>query len=171
MADLVTACAAMLGVFVAVYGATVAVRGTRRSIAALETPFVIPNEDELDGWIVPWKAATEERPPFLGMPLINIGRGPALLGDVRVTIDGKDLVRAGGGQIALQVSGELDYHPNLLGKVPADRSAGLMRIYYTSASGEEFMTRVQFKSSSGGILCTSYVRERSDRAGRPFLSD
>lgn len=170
MADLVTAFAAVIAVLVAVYGTTVAVKGTRGSIAALETPFVIPNEEELEAWVVPWKAATEDKPLRLGMPLINIGRGPALLGDVRVMVDRKDVVVAGGGQIALQVSREIDYCPGVLGETPTGGSAGQMKIYYTSASGEAFMTRVQFKCRPNGILCTSYVREVSDDKGRPFLS-
>ena len=70
---------------------------------ALETPSLMPDYAQLEGWLLPWEdGETWQRPDYLDLPLINAGRGLALMGDVRITLGDKDILDAAGGQIAIR---------------------------------------------------------------------
>ncbi len=168
-ADQVTAIAAFGAALAAGVGVWRADRNTQRSIQAVETPFLIPDHDQLESWVMPWEGGTEGRPFRLKTPLVNVGRGPALMGDVRLTIGDVDVLDAAGGQIAIRAASSSLYFLNALGEPPPQGKEGLMRIYYTSAPGERFMTRIQFKTATQGIHCTSYLRAVSDGGERSFL--
>jgi hypothetical protein len=169
MLDPLTALAAVIAALAAVAATFVAIRNARDSIEALETPFLIPDYEQLDGWIMPWEGGTIGRNFYLKTPLFNAGRGAALMGDVRLVVDGRDVLDSAGGQVAIRAGGSRVYPLNVLGEPPPAGQEGLLRIYYCSASGEEYMTETRFKTETKGILCTSYVREDSDGGDRPFL--
>ena len=165
----VTAMAASGAALVAAMGVWRADHNTRRTIRAAEIPFLIPSHDRDEGWVMPWIGGTEGQPHRLRAQLVNVGRGPALMGDVRLTVDDRDVLSQAGGQIAIR-AGEGDMFPLQLQVEPPPREKeGLLRIYYTDASGQKFMTRIHFRTETSGILCTSYVRRTSDQGERPFL--
>lgn len=167
--DQATAIAAFVAAFAAIAGVWRADRNTQRSIHAVETPFLIPDHDQLDSWAMPWVGSGEGKPHRLRTPLVNVGRGPALLGDVRITIEDRDVLDAAGGQMAVPAGSSSLYFLNALGEPPPGGMEGLLRIYYTHASGAEYMTRCHIKLDPGGALPTSFQRGPSDGAERRFL--
>jgi hypothetical protein len=165
-----TALAASIAALAAAAGVWRADHNTQRSIRAAEMPFLIPDLDfGVEGWLLLWTGGMHDNPHRLQIPLINVGRGPALMGDVRLTIDGEDILSPAGGQIAVRTVEGRTVDLQLRAEPPPRDQEGLLRIYYTDAWGEKFMTRIHFRTEPGGILCTSYVRQESDGEERDFL--
>lgn len=142
-------------------------RNARRSIEALEVPFLIPDPGVSDEWrfhIEEGAAAAALR-----IPLSNVGMGPAIMGDVQLAILGNQILSPAGGQIPFSPNEARSLPLQLLGQQPELEQEGELRIYYTHASGTQYMTRCHIRVDEGGVLPTSFRRERSDGAERPFL--
>ncbi|HET7444989.1 MAG TPA: hypothetical protein VFJ57_10060 [Solirubrobacterales bacterium] len=165
--------AAVVAAAVAVVGVLLSNRNAQQSIQALETPFLIPDYEALKGWVIPWvDGVGEGRPWYLDIPLINVGRGPAMMGDVRVSMKSVgDVLDRPGGQIAMPVERPTNCELNTRDEplpLPIGE-VGLMRIYYTSASGQRHMTYSPFMAKADGILCIRFELRDSDDEERNFI--
>lgn len=164
--DQIIAISTLVAALAAVVGTWIAIRNSRHAIEALELPFLIPDAGLSDQWRLKFEHGTTSR---LRMPLRNVGMGPAILGDVQLLIDGKQVIARAGGQIALPAGDRQSLPFQLEDQEPGLEKSGEMRIYYTHASGARYVTRCQVKTDSAGVLPTSFRRERSDGAERQFL--
>jgi len=95
--------------------------------------------------------------------------GPALLGDVQFVIDARQILAQPGGEIAFPPGERQSLPLQLQSYKPDFEEKGELRIYYTHASGAQYLTRCQVKTDSGGVLPIGFRRQRSDGKERPFL--
>lgn len=165
-ADQVVAIAASVAAVIAGMSAAIAFRSSRRTVEALELPFLIPDPGIRDQFRLRFEDGDPQR---LRMPLRNAGMGPAMLGDVQFIVDGKQILAPAGGQIAFPPGDCQSLPLQLESHKPGAEEVGELRIYYTHASGAKYMTQCQVKTETDAILPTGFRRRRSDRRERPFL--
>jgi hypothetical protein len=165
--DQIAVASACLAALAAVVGTFLASRNAQKSIEALEVPFLIPDLGSREQWRLHVEQGAFA--PALRVPMRNVGKGPAIMGDVQLTLDGSQLLSPAGGQIPFSPSDSQSLPLQLLADRPIPEQEGELRIYYTHASGAKYMTRCHVKIDEGGVLPTSFRRELSDGAERPFL--
>jgi hypothetical protein len=162
-----TAIAAGIAALAAVTGTFLASRHNQRSIEALELPFLIPNPGMKEQWRLKFEAGPVAF--VLWAPMHNVGMGPAIMGDVQLIVGGIQVLSQAGGQIPFQPS-EVQLLPlQLLGQPPEPECEGELRVYYSHASGTQYMTRCRIKIDQAGVLPTSFSREGSDGKERRLL--
>ncbi len=164
--DQVLAISALVAALAAVASALIAFRSSRESVEALEIPFLMPAPGINDHYRLKFEDAEQGS---LRIPLRNVGMGPAILGDVQLVIDGRQILAQAGGQIAFPAGDEQSLPFQLQSYKPDLEEHGELRIYYTHASGRRYVTRCQVKTDSGGVLPMGFRREQSDGSERPFL--
>lgn len=169
MLSLLAVIAAFVAALAAVVGTFLASRNTQKSIEALELPFLIPDPGITDHWRLHFETGNTAL-LSLRVPMHNLGIGPAILGDVRLTVGGEEILAQPGGEIPFR-SGETQSLPFqlLAQQEPELEQDGELRIYYTHASGARYMTRCHVRVDEAGVLPTSFQREPSDGAERRFL--
>lgn len=163
----VAAGAACIAALTAVAGTVLASKNTQRSIEAIEVPFLIPDPGVGDQWRLHVEEGTITS--SLRVPMNNVGRGPAIMGDVQLSLGESQILSPAGGQIPFPPGDVQSLSLQLLGDPPEPEQEGELRIYYMHASGAEYMTRCHVKVDEGGVLPTSFRRERSDKKERPYL--
>lgn len=164
--DQVLAASALVAGLAAVASALIAFRSSRESVEALEIPFLIPAPSTNDHYRLKFEDAEQ---CHLRIPLRNVGMGPAILGDVQLVINGRQILAQAGGQIAFPAGDEQSLPLQLRRQKPDLEEHGELRIYYTHASGTKYMTRCQAKTDSAGVLPMGFRRQQSDGSERPFL--
>jgi hypothetical protein len=163
-----TAAAASVAALAAVVGTLLASRNARKTIEIQEMPFLIPDPGLSNQWRL--KFEDGRAAPALRAPLHNVGKGPAIMGDVQLIIGGAQILSPAGGQIPFRPNEDQSLPLQLLDRhQPEVGQEGELRVYYTHASGARYMTRCHVKVDEAGVLPTSFRRERSDGAERPFL--
>ena len=139
---------------------------TRQSIEAQDMPFVIATPQQR-GWAIRWE--TMAGAATLAARLRNIGRGPAMVTDLRLTLDGQDALDPIEAEIPFPAGGEQKHTFSLLAPRPTDETgalSGVLRIYYTHSSGHEYMTSSDAQVTVDGLLCRNFRRAESDHCGR-----
>jgi hypothetical protein len=154
----------------------------RQGIEAQDMPFVIcvPNPDQTDAnglsnietrmW---WDAFVDGY--RLQMRLWNIGKGPAIVRDVRLLLgDDSDILWQRNVDLGELVIGPAEVHdidvPSSGNQPPAEQM-GEMHIYYAHSSGSEYMTSSSCPVGPGGVRCANFERKASDGMGRSVLLD
>jgi len=153
----------------------------REGIEAQDMPFVIAVPDpeqarSLDAtkssfWMW-WDWHGEDDVYSLQVRLWNIGKGPAIVRDVRLQIGEEDVlkVRSGRfGEIVIAPGAAYDANLALESKPPEQERLGSLRVYFVHASGSEYMTRSDAYVGPDGVHCSNYAREACDGGGRPLL--
>src|SRR5207237_8297520 len=105
----------------------------------------------------------------LQVRLWNIGKGPAIVRDVRLQVDEEDIlkVRSGRfGEIVIAPGGVYDTSLGLEAEPPEDERLGSLRIYFAHTSGSEHMTRSDAYVGPKGVHCSNYARQICDGGGR-----
>jgi hypothetical protein len=143
----------------------------RESIEAQDMPYVI---------VMPQDRSTIEItgphdvPPrwLLKVRLWNIGRGPAIVGDIRIASepDGAELVDYQWAQRPVAAGGKRDSALGFAG--PSDdfedaEGTLTLRVYYRHASGARYMTTSRLEVSGQEVLPVSFVRSFADDDERP----
>ena len=156
----------LAAVLAAAIAAGVAIWSTRRSLRPWTSRSVIFTPQKRGGWIA-WEAQEGNPEQLLGK-LWNIGRGPAIIGDMRLVVDGSDVVAPAGGEIPLAADSDTRHSPQLLPGTPRG-GRGKLRIHYRSASGRGYVTECDaVLHSVHGTLCKDFKRKQEPRPGREF---
>jgi hypothetical protein len=142
-------------------------RHNRRSIEALELPFLIPNPGMKEQWRLQFETGSVAH--VLRVPMHNVGMGPAMMGDVQLIAEGTQILSQAGGMIPFRPNEDQSLPLQLLGQPPEPECEGELRVYYSHASGTQYMTRCHIKIDQAGVLPTSFSRELSDGKERRFL--
>jgi hypothetical protein len=150
-AAVVAAGAAIAGVFVA-YG------GTRRSVEALDMPFIVAFAQRPGAWVTTYGGHGSK----LGFLFWNIGKGPAIIRDVRLTVNGVDALPAGQHDVPLAAGERQELKLWVESDPPYKPQQGVLRIYYSHASGTLYMTRSQVSFNNEGLLCMDFERAKGD---------
>ena len=152
----------------------------REGIEAQDMPFVIAvtNPDQgkyfdasFNRQLMWWGWEPADGVYWLQARLWNIGKGPAIAGDIRLVLDGEDLLAPRSAEI-----GEIVVAPGQVHDInvftssePLDRDGwGTLRVYFAHSSGSEYMTISQARISERGVRCADFRHRRSDAEGRPF---
>jgi hypothetical protein len=143
-------------------------RLSRENIEAIDRPFVIgiPAEGE---------AALEIRDLHairsLAMRLSNVGKGPAVVGDIRLTADGAtEILARPDVQTPVAAASWANAHPEVTAAFPTDgveeRAEAVLTIYYTHAAGNRYMTKSNVEIRGTYVVCRDFVRSAADDGER-----
>lgn len=152
----------------------------REGIDAQDMPFVIPavNPDQsrsLDlttNGLRMWWEIGPEGDYWLQTRLWNIGKGPAITGDVTLEVDGRKILaaRTGGiGEIVIQPGMAADIALPVSEDWPRLEARGVMRVYYRHINGTLYMTNSLALVSDTGVQPSNFNRLTSDRQDRPVV--
>jgi hypothetical protein len=144
---------------------------TRESIDVLDMPYVIaspqPNRRALE-----FEVTRGQEWGLLHLRLWNIGKGPAIVSDVRLEVNSDDLVLPLDMQHAVAAGTARDTGLELSTSWPDDGAEepfdAALTIYYSHASGPEYMTQSIVNLRNDWGYCRSFARSESDGNGRPL---
>ncbi len=157
-----------------------AVKLSRQSIEAQDMPFVIavtnpnqhwfgegPSEASYMWWFRLDDVEGVGKVEGLQVRLWNVGRGPAIVRDVRLDLGGVELLSALDAEIAVAPGGPHDLPLRLVAdELPGGNQSGVLRIYYAHMSGQEYMTRSMVRIGDKGVRCSNHEQGESDTEGR-----
>jgi hypothetical protein len=153
---------------------------SREAIVAQDMPFVIASSnpdqhrdlDTTTSNLRLWWRFGDEGEWLLQLRLWNIGRGPAIAGDIRLGGAGRDILGARPTDIGEIVIGPGQVYDLVLpvvgGDPPLDSEdvRGVMRIYYRHIAGAEYMTNSLALIGDQGVRPANLKRLLSDGEGR-----
>jgi hypothetical protein len=159
-----------IGTFIA--GALLTLVLAQRNIEAQEMPFLVVGA-QLDQYLISYLPEVAAGGKEVGKKALlvrvhNFGKGPALMGDVRLTVDGEDLLDSAGGQIPLVPGHPRDLPLQLDGAVPGETKRGRLRAYFVTTLGGHYMAVSDALVRPDTVLLTDFRRARSDKQNRPF---
>lgn len=140
---------------------------SRQGLEAQDMPFVIavraPRENTV-GTYMTW-GMDEHEATHLRLRLWNIGRGPAIVRDVRVELEG-DVLEPLPREIPIGAKEVADLEIPAKKDPPPGNQVGAVRVYYAHSSGTEYMTKSSARVAERGVRCTDFDRAPSDREAR-----
>jgi hypothetical protein len=153
---------------------------TRAGIEAQDMPYVIavPNPDQirdLDGTTnstFMWWGMHDGQFLTLQLRLWNMGRGPAIVRDIRLEVEGEEWLAANQDEMVIAPEGVRDVTIAVdRAEPPTSTHLGVLRIYYAHGSGTVHMTRSRAGVTNGGVRCSSFSRSLADGEERNLLAD
>ena len=152
---------------------------TREGIEAQDMPFVIavPEPEQVrsldatknSSWMW-WSWQGEDDVYSLQARLWNIGKGPAIVRDVRLQVGEEDVLKVRSGRFGEIVIAPGAVYDTSLGlessKPPDEERLGLLRVYFAHSSGSEHLTRSDAYVGPSGVHCSNYARQVCDGGGR-----
>jgi hypothetical protein len=110
---------------------------------------------------------------WLELRLENVGRGPGMVADVRLDVDG-ELLEPPWRQLPIPAGGAINAAFGFADPIPTglgeEEAKGTLYIYYSHASGSRYMTSSTVDIRGSYLQCVDYARRQADGHARAVIA-